>query len=86
MEVTEAEKRCLSPQGPSWVGRVASRLTGSVAPDTQSWPIGGQHGAQHGRQALYTCHQGHGATDHLGGATSQLPPAPHPAAARPDQW
>lgn len=83
MEVMEAEKRRLSPgptQGPAvWDGWL-SRLTGSPALDVQSGPLRGQHGPQQGRQALYTCHQGHGAADHLGGAASQLPPAPHPAA------
>lgn len=61
-------------RGPSWVGREARRLTGSMALDAQSRPLGGQHGAQHGCQALDTCHQDHGAADHLEGAAPQLSP------------
>lgn len=44
-----------------------------VALDVHLGPLRGQRGAQQGRQALHTHHQGHGSTDHLGRSASQLP-------------
>lgn len=49
------------------------RLTSMVALDVHLGPLRGQRGAQQGRQALHTHHQGHGSTDHLGRSASQLP-------------